>query len=121
MANLFECCINNGDTVDVSYHESKQELIEALLTELVFSEVTTGEFIAAVTLPNLSVEDVVEVYAHVIYRAEQDKLILIQEGEQHDLWKQDVVEVYDRMTHQTKRGEDVVEVYDRMMHRAKQG
>ena len=87
MTCLFECRIDNGDTVDVSYHESKQALIEALLAELVFSEVTTGEFMAAVTLPGLSVEDVVEVYAHVMYRAEQDKLILIQEGEQHDLWK----------------------------------
>ena len=118
MANLFECRIDNGDTVDVSYHESKHALIEALLTELTFSEVTTGEFMAAVTLPNLSVEDVVEVYAHVIYRAEQDKLILIQEGEQRDLFAEDVVEAYNHIRRDLS-AKDVVETYDRMIHPTK--
>ena len=87
MTDLLECRIINGDIEDMSYHASKQALIDALVTEQRLSEITAGEFMAAVTLPDLSVEDVVEVYAQVMHRAEQDKLILIQEGEQRELWK----------------------------------
>lgn len=87
MTDLFECRIMNGDTEDVSYHASKHALVETILTEQIFSDITAGEFMAAVTLPNLSVEDVVEIYAQIMYRAEQDKLIIIREGEPHELWK----------------------------------
>ena len=87
MTDLLECRIMNGDIEEVSYHASKHALVEAILTEQLFSEITAGEFMAAVTLPNLSVEDVVEVYAQVMYRVEQDELVLIQEGEPRELWK----------------------------------
>ena len=70
--------IDEGVTYDV---ENEQDCITAIMEEYRRHDVCIGEMLYRICIVGFSVQEVVDIFATIMYRIEEDLLIQIVEGE----------------------------------------
>lgn len=71
--------LSNGKTYN---YTNKEDAVSYIIQEYVQdSDVCMSEFLKSISLNNISMEDVVEIYARAMYLVETDNMTIEQDGE----------------------------------------
>lgn len=67
--------------------DSKEDAVDAILEEYRANDVCVGELMNDMIIHGLSIQDVVDVFAVVMYKVENDRLVQHMEDEEVNRWE----------------------------------